>query len=481
MSIASALSSAASGLAAVTRSTDVLSGNVANALTSGYARREVVLTGVAGTGGVRIASVERAVSASLIGDHRIAGGALGFSRTVATFRAAVEGAIGVTGDGDSLVDKVGDLEAALIAAASRPDSEVRLGAVGLAAGDLAKDINDAANSVAEARSLADQVIASDVSRLQTALKDVARLNRQIIVDRANGRDAATLMDERQRTIDSIADIAAIREVPRDNGRIALFTLGGTALLDGDEPIDLQFSRAGDIGPAMEVGTAPVSRLMMDGVPVDASTMSLFAGGSLQANFAIRDELAPQVQAGLDALALDLVKRFADPALDPTLSPGVPGIFTDSGAAATSLTPRGLANRLSVNPLLPADGTGNWRFRDGLGATSPGDVGRSTLLTALAERMSTPILSTAVGDQAGAKTTASFASALSAQASAARVQSANAQARDTARAAGLNADLLAGGVDTDREMQRLLDLEKAYAANARVIMAANEMIARILEI
>jgi flagellar hook-associated protein 1 FlgK len=35
--------------------------------------------------------------------------------------------------------------------------------------------------------------------------------------------------------------------------------------------------------------------------------------------------------------------------------------------------------------------------------------------------------------------------------------------------------LSGGVDTDQELQNLLVLEQAYAANARVIQAAEEML------
>jgi flagellar hook-associated protein 1 FlgK len=39
----------------------------------------------------------------------------------------------------------------------------------------------------------------------------------------------------------------------------------------------------------------------------------------------------------------------------------------------------------------------------------------------------------------------------------------------------------GGVDTDQEMQKLLLIEKIYAANARVISAVDDLIGRLLEI
>ena len=41
--------------------------------------------------------------------------------------------------------------------------------------------------------------------------------------------------------------------------------------------------------------------------------------------------------------------------------------------------------------------------------------------------------------------------------------------------------LQGGVDTDREMQDLLQIEKAYAANAKVIQTVDEMLDLLLGI
>ncbi|MEZ5917889.1 MAG: flagellar basal body rod C-terminal domain-containing protein [Parvularculaceae bacterium] len=44
-----------------------------------------------------------------------------------------------------------------------------------------------------------------------------------------------------------------------------------------------------------------------------------------------------------------------------------------------------------------------------------------------------------------------------------------------------AELSRTGVDTDRELQNLLLIEQAYAANARVIEVASQMIQRLLEL
>ena len=41
--------------------------------------------------------------------------------------------------------------------------------------------------------------------------------------------------------------------------------------------------------------------------------------------------------------------------------------------------------------------------------------------------------------------------------------------------------MADGVDSDAEMQKLLEYEQAYAANARVIQAIEEMMDQILRL
>ncbi|WP_217612369.1 hypothetical protein, partial [Deinococcus sp. GbtcB9] len=87
---------------------------------------------------------------------------------------------------------------------------------------------------------------------------------------------------------------------------------------------------------------------------------------LGARFTIRDQTAPELQSRLDALALDLVDRAADAAVDPTLPAGSAGLFTDDGDPLRPAHPTGLAGRLVVNPLAdPATGGALWRLRDGM--------------------------------------------------------------------------------------------------------------------
>ena len=139
MSIANALNNAISGLTAAARGTEVVSSNLANALTPGYGRRELdlsprILSG--NGGGVHIDGVSRIVSSSVLSEFRVASSGLGRSTVSHGFYKSLESSIGLPQDSGSLSALMTGLETALVSAASRPDSDVRLRGVFDAANQL---------------------------------------------------------------------------------------------------------------------------------------------------------------------------------------------------------------------------------------------------------------------------------------------------------------------------------------------------------
>ena len=76
---------------------------------------------------------------------------------------------------------------------------------------------------------------------------------------------------------------------------------------------------------------------------------------------------------------------------------------------------------------------------------------------------------------GAKDVAGFAGALTSIAGQSLLTGSSRLSFETARFEGLEETFLADGVDTDQEMQNLLLIEQAYAANARVIQTADELL------
>lgn len=483
MSIAGTLSSALSGLNVASRAAEVVAANIANAATPGYARRELQVSarvvgstsqGVEATGVVRIQDI------ALMSDRRVATAEAAGQGERASFLERVETALGAPGDPASISGRVGTLEAALIAAASRPDSEARLSDVLSAAHGLVARIGATADLVQQSRERADGAIASQVETLNRALAQIAEMNAQIRSLSGTGRDAATLMDQRQQLVDRVAEIIPIREQARPFGMIALSTPQGATLLD-EIPAVLGFQPAGVIVPEMTVEGGALSGLTINGRSVSSlGPASAIAGGTLAAHFEVRDRLAPQAQTRLDAVARDLVERFGSPTVDPTLAAGEAGLFTDAGGPVDPVLEVGLAQRLRVNDAVdPARGGALWRLRDGIGATAPGPAGQSALLGALHAALNarrTPVS----GDfMAGGRTFATLASDLLSRVSTARLMAEAESSFAAARSDALLKLEFEMGVDTDAELQRLLIVEKAYAANARVVKAVDDMMTTIL--
>lgn len=485
MSISTSLSNALTGLTAASRAAELVSNNVSNAMTEGYGRREIVLGArdLGGSGaGVRVVAVTRDVDAAVIRDRRLADAALGERSVRSAFLDRLGALAGSPDDPSSVAGRVAAFEAALAQAASRPDAEVRLANVLDAARSLAATVNGISDGIQAERAAADADIARQVDDLNRGLREVEALNAQILRLGSASRDASALLDQRQQVIDRIAGIVPLREYARDNGTVALYSATGAALLDG-RAATLSFTRSPTVTPDMTLASGALSGVSINGRPVRADgAFAPLGGGSLAAAFAVRDDLAVTAQARVDGFARELVARFQDPAADPSLAPGAAGLFTDGAGAFDPLDEQGLAARLSVNALAdPARGGELWRLRTGLGAAAPGPVGDAALLASLAAATSALRPPASASLPAAGTSLAGLAAELQSLAARDGLAAETELGFAAARQETLAALERRGGVDTDQEMQKLLLIEQVYAANARVIRAVDDLIARLLEI
>jgi flagellar hook-associated protein 1 FlgK len=376
---------------------------------------------------------------------------------------------------------VAALDSALVEAASHPEASARLGTVLSSAKALAKQIGIASTDVQAARSEANIEIGNEVNTLNTSLARVVKLNVQIRNGTVQHQDVSSLQDQRQQIVDTIAKIIPIREVQQPEGVVYLYTDGGASILDV-APAVFGFTPTSLVSPDMTNG-AGLSGLTLNknAIPTSGNN-SYVLGGTLGANFAIRDELGVSAQTQLDAVARDLVERFADPALDATRAPGDAGLFTDAGAAFDPLNEVGLSQRLKINAAVDPDQGGSLaRLRDGLGATTTGPVGNAVLLNDLRTALTAQREPASGGFMGGTRSYASFTTDLLNSVASSRL---NADGDATYAAARLDTFTVMeaeNGVDTDAEMQSLLQIEQAYSANAKVISAVQDMIKAVLDI
>ncbi|MEQ3673113.1 flagellar hook-associated protein FlgK [Pseudophaeobacter sp.] len=481
MSITSALNSAMTGLTANARLSQVTSENLANALTPGYSSQKLNLSTSQYAAGVRIGDVERNVNPALQSTTRKAEAEYAKIGVYSDFYSRMSNFVGTVDDNMSISTQISNFDAALVEATSRPDSTERLHDLSVKADLIVQSITDAADGLNNQRLAAESSIDLQVDQLNSQLKELEKLNARIVVAQAAGGSTTAMEDQRDLLIDTVNQAIPVNVVQRDQGRVALFTVGGVALLDG-RASELSFDAKRTIEPQMTQDNGLLSGLEINGLAMDTSINGPLRGGTLIAAFDIRDNVAVEAQNDLDAVARDLVERFQDPALDATIGLTDAGIFTDSGGAFDPADTVGLAARLELNDLVAMDGQAEtWRLRDGLYAAAEGDPGDASQLIAYSEAISEnrTVSTTKLG------TISSDLNTLSASLMSRFARDSDSANNSLSFAATSYTELaqaeLALGVDSDAELQNMMLIENAYAANARMLSTIDDMMESLLRI
>ena len=471
MSLNAAFFAASSGLQLTSRGTKVVADNIANAATEGYVTRRLTqsATVLGGQGvGVTDTGIERHIPQILLDDLRSTNAQSARADVISNFWRNMEQTIGQAGTPGALPTQFLELETALVQASTTPESSAALIGVAQAAQDVAKSFNQIAGYLATETERSNRALLFEVDNLNMMLEKVSHLNSDIVRLSVTQGDVSSTVEQRQALIDQIGRIVPIKEIPRELGRSTLVAADGSVILDREAARFKVFIPSD--GPA---------QVSLNGRALKNDS-ALLANGQIAGLLEIRDVHIPTKQADFDRLAADLIQRFSGPQADPTLAPGQPGLFQDredpSSLQPTKLLAARLGVSASIDPARPSD---LWRLRDGLEATRPGPVGSRDVLSSLLTQLRK---AEPVGDNFAPSYSAfGHVSNVAAEVATRRLHSEAVETQATARVKGLSERALSFGVNSDLEMQRLLMLERHYAANAKVIAAVDNMLQTLLEI
>lgn len=489
MSLSRAMGTAYTGLAANSIRADLAAGNIANATTPGYVRREAVVSENVSAGrgsGVRVAGVQRHQDIGLSNARREADSAFGRANILAQTYNQLNRDFGSPGEDFGVFNSFETFESSLRELASTPETPALQNSALAAARGLVNEFNTLAKSTNDLRQEADRNIAETVDTVNETLYKIQNLNGLIGALGQQSGEAVALEDDRQRQLDTLSELLPIKTVTNKDGSLDILTEDGVYLLAGSVK-ELSFDQASIIPEEARYGDGSgiLSGLFVDGQELTPGTNGNFAlqTGVLAGHFAVRDEVTTSFTSQLDSIAADLVSRFSDDALDPTKAAGAPGLFTDGGGPLDPTNIPGLAGRLRVNALVdPVQGGIVTRIRDGLGAATTGPTGEAGLINAFVDVLNlsnaAPTDSGLTGDFSVAELIAGVSSIVGEN----RIRHDAVSASTLARSNFLfEAELAESGVDTDFEMQSLLLIEQAYSANARVIQTIDEMFESLLRI
>lgn len=500
MSLDLAFTVARSGLRLLERQMARTSDDIANAGTAGHTRK--VLDGKAmsavGTGiGVRSQPVARDVDLALIAAQDRARGDVAASTLREDLLRGVESAHGAPEDGDSIGGLVAGLQDAIVSLREAPADAIRRSAVVTAAGSMAERLNTVSAAIGEARQQAQDSMRAEVASLNGNLSIIAGLNDAIRREIGAGRSTADLEDQRDAVIGTVSESLDLTVIRHSTGAVTLVARGGMTLPleKGSTPFSLDDATVGSGAWHGAGGTLP--GVMLEGIDVTRR----LAGGRLGAAATLRDATLPRMQAEVDIAASQLAYRMEAQGLR---------LFTDAAGTVPDVTQPyaggamvGFASAIRVNPDVVADPA---LVRDGTHAVvavpggptdftpnaATGPAGFATLLDRLLDfsfgaelAAGTPQPGFATGGLgpdgtlssplSGLRTLEDYGSALVAEQSGSRA----AATATKERAEGLR-DVLSSrlqersGVDVDKEVASMVQLQTAYGVNARVISTVQAM-------
>lgn len=490
MSLDTGLGIANSGLAAISQQFALISQNVANASTPSYAAESSSLSSKSAGGiGSGVASapatlnIDHAVQSALVSSM----GAASYQATIANAMSGLDQVMGTPGQGNDLSSLTANLQSSFTALLNDPSNAAQQNAVISAAQGLTGQINNIAMSIGSARQAAQDQMSASLTTLNTSLTQIGTLNTQIIALNKQGLSTADLQNQRNGLVQTVAQLTGAKSISAPNGAISLYTAQGLQLPTTGASLQILPSAIGasDSYP----GTIPA--ITLNGQDVTAG----LGGGSIGAAISLRDQILPAQQASLDSFAQTVASRFAAQGLT---------LFSDpTGAIPSTASMTGFANAITVNPTVTAnpalvrDGT-NAVVASATGATAftpnppGGPAGFSTLIDRIinfslgnqvqAGVPQPPAPTTGLGPVGtitlpypGDATIGNLATSVVASeaATSAAAQAASTQAGQTQSALQTQATQTSG-VSIDQQMGTLVSLQNAYAANAKVVGIAQQM-------
>ena len=503
MSIDAALLIARSGLLHTQRALSNAADNVANAEAEGYTRKRIVGEAVSVNGqgmGVRSLGPMREVDTALTNEMNKRRSAKSAAELRDNVLSRINEAHGDPAKGESIGDLASKLRTSYVELRVDPSQVVKQQAIVLnAAQNIAMRFSEVARVVVEARQAAHEGIVQKVGQINSTLREIAVLRNTVTERTGAGVPTADVEDKLDVALTRLSELLEVRPIRQANGGLLLLGAGGITIpiqKEGDA-----FSVPGAvIAPgSFYGGMGTIPPIMMGGIDVTRQLI----GGKLGESITLRDQTLPRYQAELDVAATEIADRFRAEGL--RLFTDTNGTVPDPNLAYAGSAQVGFANRIQVNPAVRADIR---LLRDGTETLTgppsftPNPVGGPAGFVTLIDR----ILSNTFGEtSASGASWGGFATSglgpdgsLSSPFGSPRTiedytalvtasqtsdSAAATSALETAKqfSEGLEARFTRESrVDVDSEMASLIQLQNAYAANARVMTTAQSMWTTLFE-
>jgi len=452
MSLTSLLSIARTALLTQQRAIDTTGHNIANASTEGYTRQRLNLTAEVplqtGNGqvgrGVTADGIQRLRDGFLDQTYRRENGDLGRFSTLRDLLGQAEGIFGEPSDSgigagvDQLLSAFGDL-------ANDPTSSSARSLVRQAGTNLARQFSQADTRMSAVTGEVRSRMEGAVQDINSITAQIADLNVQVRSAGAGFRESPDLKDKRDKLVDQLSGMVGVRVLQRNDGTVGIIA-GDALLVDGGQ------------ATALEVRDDGTGRLAV-GVAGSGGTVNP-QSGSLAALVELAGKTLPDLRARLDGLVAGIVQEVN------ALHRAGRGLNGATGVDFFDPTGR-TADSMALSPAVALD-------TDNIAAGQSGAPGDNLTALAIAG-----LRTTGVAAFGGSTIGGAFQRLVSEVAVAVQDATSRSEAQDviTTHADTLRQSM--SGVSVDEELTTLIGQQNAYAAAARLVNVADEMVQELL--
>ena len=233
MGLSSALATAMSGLRSTQASLSIISSNVANAQTPGYvsqtANQIEVANGNFGTS-VTTTGVNRALDVFVQNQLRTETSGGGYADQMANILGQLQSVYGTPGGDGTLETALSNFTTSLQALSNNAGSHSAQAVALSAAQSLAQQLNTTTQGIQSLRTHADQDIGNSAAQANADMSQIAQINSQLQGLKPTDPQAATLMDQRDNAINSLAKLVDVRVTTDSSNQANVFTNSGIQLV-----------------------------------------------------------------------------------------------------------------------------------------------------------------------------------------------------------------------------------------------------------
>lgn len=307
MSLTASLNTALSGLQVNQNLMRVVSNNIANVSTPGYTKKTAELSAIYLNeigGGVKIDQVRRVVDDYLVKQINTQTSAVASSEVLTEFYTRLQDLFGTPEENSSISGLLTTLRTAFDQLATDPQQSVNQFTAVTNAQDVVNTLNNISTTLQAYRNEVDRQIGTSVNNVNARLKELDKLNDEIVRNTVLGNPVGELLDKRDVALQAIAQEMDVKWFIRDNGAAYVMTGSNYTLLD-NEPRQINFSSPTGVSKGT-VYPGGFSAIEIEDINPDITT--IISSGRIKSLVDMRDNILPGLQEQIDQLTSTVAEQ-----------------------------------------------------------------------------------------------------------------------------------------------------------------------------